>query len=391
MNIPLVDLRAQYLQIKDEIDSAVQRVIESSSFVGGKEVKEFEESFAAFCGAKHCIGVGNGTDALSIALRCSGVGSGDEVVTVPNTFVATAEAISSVGARPVFVDIDEKSYTMDTERLWDLMKRREKNGNRRIRAVIPVHLYGQPCSMDPILEIAREHRLIVIEDAAQAHAAQWFGSEKEREPVNSPGKRIGSMGNAGCFSFYPGKNLGAYGDGGAILTNDDALARKIRRFADHGRIGKYDHEFVGINSRLDGLQAAILGVKLRHLEEWTEKRRRNASIYKDFLQDLAEDKVLLPFESAFSRHVFHLFVVRVKSRERVRNLLSQNGISTGIHYPIPLHLTKAYADLGYKRGDFPLTERCSDEILSLPMYPELSSEEISFVADCLAQVQHVGR
>lgn len=397
MKIPLVDLKAQYISIKAEIDEAIQNVIRKTAFIGGDEIEEFERVFAEYCGVKHCIGVGNGTDALYIALRCLGIKQGDEIVTVPNTFIATTEAISMAGARPVFVDIDKDTYNIDTIKLEELLKVRISRNDSSIKAIIPVHLYGQPCNMEPIIEMAKRHDLKVIEDAAQAHGAFYCYSEEVPDQVNvnigssissnpSLCKRVGSIGDIGCFSFYPGKNLGAYGDGGAIVTNDDELAKKIRMFANHGRKEKYDHEFEGVNSRLDGIQAAILKAKLKYLEEWTERRCQIALCYNKLLSErLALKPVVHPYESKNVRHVYHLYVVRVPHRERIKTELSKSGISTGIHYPTPLHLLQAYEYLSYKQGDFPVAEKVSKEILSLPMYPELISEQISYICDCLCK------
>ncbi len=394
-SIPLVDLKAQYLSLKKEIGDAVERVMAAASFIGGREVGEFEKSFGEFCGVQHCIGVGNGTDALTIALRCLGIGRGDEVVTVPNTFIATAEAISLAGANPVFVDVDEKTFNMDPAKLDELLEQKRRDGEPRIKAVLPVHLYGQPCDMERILAVARKRGLIVVEDAAQAHGAHCLLPGQGEAPDGSPGeraaggpgahaKKVGSMGDAACFSFYPGKNLGAYGDAGAVVTNNSTVARKARMLANHGRVEKYEHEVVGLNSRLDTLQAAVLGIKLRRLEEWTERRRQHASLYRRLMAaGVAAGQLACPAEADYGRHVYHLFVVRVADRDRVRGELKRHGIETGVHYPIPLHLSQAYRHLGYREGDFPVAEKLSKEILSLPMYPELSEEQIETVCDHL--------
>ena len=369
MNIPLVDLKAQYLSIKDEIDAAIQEVISKTAFIGGFYVKEFEQAFAGFCGVKHCIGVGNGTDALYIALKCLGVGPGDEVIVPANSFIATSEAVTMTGARVAFVDINPKTYNMDPNRLEAEII---KGSAFRPAAVIPVHLYGQPADMDPIMELAKQHGLKVVEDCAQAHGAAYKG------------RRIGTFGDAACFSFYPGKNLGAYGDGGAVVTNDDELAVKVRMMANHGRIGKYDHDFEGINSRLDGLQAAILEVKLRHLAEWTEKRRRNAYLYNEYLKntDLA-----LPKEIDDVRAVNHLYVVRIKNgmRGKFQEHLKSKDISTGIHYPIALPRLKAYSYLGLSEDSFPEATKASQEILSLPMFPELEQSQIKAISEIIKE------
>ncbi len=360
MNIQLVDLKAQYETIKNEIDAAIKDVVSETAFIGGKHVAGFEESFAAFCRTKHCIGVGNGTDALFIALKALGIGVGDEVITVANSFIATSEAISQTGARVVFVDINPTTYNIDTNKI-------EAKITSRTKAIIPVHLYGQPADMDPILAIAKKHGLRIVEDCAQAHGAVY----KDRT--------IGSFGDMACFSFYPGKNLGAYGDAGAIVTSDDLLAKKARMFANHGRVEKYDHDMEGVNSRLDGLQAAILGVKLKHLDQWSEARRKNAYLYNEHLKGTG---LVTPTEIANVKAVYHLYVVRTKKelRQKLQDHLKSKGISTGIHYPIALPNLKAYSYLKHNSNDFPEATRASQEILSLPMYPELSKSQIQFVA-----------
>jgi dTDP-4-amino-4,6-dideoxygalactose transaminase len=363
LNIPFVDLKAQYESIKPEIDAAISDVIAKSAFIGGAYVKSFEAAFAEFCGTKHCIGVGNGTDALFIALKSLGIGTGDEVITVANSFIATAEAITLTGARVVFVDIDPRTYNIDVNDI-------EAKVTNRTKAIIPVHLYGQPADMDPILDIAKRHNLKVVEDAAQAHGAEYKG------------RRIGSIGDMACFSFYPGKNLGAYGDGGAIVTNDDNLALKARMFANHGRIDKYDHEIEGVNSRLDGLQAAILQVKLRHLPEWTELRRRNAYLYNRHLKEVG---VVTPTEIEDAKAVYHLYVVRARNgfRSDLQTHLKSKGIATGIHYPIPLPSLKAFSYLHHTPADFPEASAVAGEIISMPMFAELSESQIQYVAEAI--------
>jgi dTDP-4-amino-4,6-dideoxygalactose transaminase len=362
MKIPLVDLKAQYASIKPEIDAAVQRVLDETDFISGSAVSEFEKSFAAYCGTRSTVGLANGTDALQLSLLALGVGQGDEVITAVNTFIATSEAISATGARPVFVDNDPQTYTIDVRKI-------EENITPRTKAIIPIHLYGQPAAMDAINEIAARHNLAVVEDAAQAHGASFKG------------KTVGTLGRLACFSFYPGKNLGAYGDAGAIATNDEALANKVRMLANHGRLKKYEHEIEGYNSRLDTLQAAILSVKLRHLRAWTEKRQQNASAYSQLLA--RSSSIVTPFTYPDATHVFHLYVVRVQQREKVQQMLKEAGIATGIHYPIPLHMQPAYKHLGLPTGSFPVAERFANEILSLPMYPELTSDQIAFICDTL--------
>lgn len=371
MIIPFVDLSAQYESIKDEIDSTIADVIKKSAFIGGPYVQAFEEAFAKFCNVEHCIGVGNGTDALFIALKTLGIGQGDEVITAANSFIGTSEAITMAGANPIFVDIDERTYNMDPNKLEAYLEKCFAHGAQRFaslpKAVIPVHLYGQPAEMDPILDIARKYNLKVIEDAAQAHGAVYKG------------RQIGSIGDMACFSFYPGKNLGAYGDAGAILTNDDELARKARIIANHGRIEKYNHEVEGVNSRLDGLQAAILEVKLRHLPEWTKRRRENAYLYNEYLKDT---EIITPVEIDNVKAVYHLYVVRAKDglREKLQTHLTSKGISTGIHYPIALPNLKAYDYLNRTDNDFPEATKASHEILSLPMFPELDEKQINYIA-----------
>ena len=361
MNIPFVDLKKQYKSIKGEIDKAISEVIEKTAFVGGPFRKSFEENFAAFCGVKNCVGVGNGTDALCISLRAMDIGPGDEVITAANSFIATSEAISMAGAKVVFVDIDPGTYNIDINKI-------EEKITERTKAIIPVHLFGQPADMDSILDIANRHSLKVLEDAAQAHGAMY----KER--------KIGSIGDTACFSFYPGKNLGAYGDGGAIVTNDDELAERAQMIANHGRLDKYDHKFEGVNSRLDGIQAAILEVKLKHLPEWTEQRRQNAYLYKRYLKGSG---VVTPVEIPEAKAVYHLYVVRVNDgkREKLQDYLKSFGIATGIHYPIALPNLTAYEYLKHKEADFAEASKASREILSLPMFPELEEEQIAFVAE----------
>ena len=372
MNIPFVDLRSQYDSIKEEIDEAISQVISKTAFVGGPFLDSFEQSFAKFCNAKHCIGVGNGTDALFLALKALRIGDGDEVIVPANTFIATSEAVTMTGAKVAFVDIDPKTYNIDPNKLEDCLKSRyalcSMRSANRPKAIIPVHLYGQPADMDPILEIAKTYDLNVVEDAAQAHGAVYKG------------RPIGSIGDVACFSFYPGKNLGAYGDGGAIVTNNDEFAVKARMFANHGRIDKYDHQVEGVNSRLDGLQAAVLEVKLRHLPEWTEKRRKNATLYNRYLKDT---DLISPTEMEGVKAVYHLYVVRTRKewRSEIQEYLGSKGISAGIHYPIALPNLKAYAYLNHNGKDFPEATRASQEILSLPMFPELTESQIGYIAE----------
>lgn len=360
--VPLVDLRKQYEEIWHEINAAIMSVIHDTAFIGGKYVKGFEEAFAAFCNAPYCIGVGNGTDAIYIALRALGIGPGDEVITAANSFIATSEAISLTGARVVFVDCHPETYTIDLDQV-------EKAISPKTKAIVPVHLYGHPADMKKIRDIAKAHKLFVVEDCAQAHGAE----------IN--GQRVGIFGDIGCFSFYPGKNLGAYGDAGAIVTKTEELAIRCRMLANHGRIDKYDHEFEGMNSRLDGLQAAILSVKLKYLEQWTEKRRALAKKYGELLKGLPLE---LPLEAEGYRHVYHLYVVRVKDRQSVQDKLKEANIVTGIHYPIALPMLKAYQYLRHKPEGFPVAIKYSQEILSLPMYPEMTDEQTRWVCQNLA-------
>ena len=362
-HIRLVDLKSQYETISDEVHDAINGVLAESAFIGGRFVKTFEQAFARYCNTDHCVGVGNGTDAIYVALRALGVGRGDEVITAANSFIATAEAITMTGAKVVFVDCDPETYNIDLVKLQQAITSATK-------AIVPVHLYGRPVNMDSLMDLARAHGLLVIEDAAQAHGGVFND------------RRVGSIGDAACFSFYPGKNLGAYGDGGAITTKDPDLALKMRMLANHGRQSKHNHEFEGVNSRLDGLQAAILTVKLNHLEKWTEQRRKNAALYRRYLQDLP---LILPNDSEAIRHVYHLFVIRTDDREKVRAFLKKQGVDTGVHYPVPLPFLKAYAHLGYDHGDFPAAHKLCKEILSLPMYPELSEEQIVYICDCIKQ------
>ncbi len=361
MAIPLVDLKAQYQSIKDDLDAAIRRVIENTSFILGEEVSSFEEEFAVFCDAEYTVGTSSGTSALHLALLACGVGPGDEVITTPHTFIATAEPIIHAGATPVLVDIDLDSYNLDPARI-------EPAITERTKAILPVHLYGRPADMDPILVIAERHNLKVIEDAAQAHGAEYKG------------QRVGAIGDVGCFSFYPGKNLGAYGDGGIVVTSNREIAERVRILRNHGRQAKYEHELVGYGYRLDALQAAILKVKLARLEEWNRQRRQNAEIYRELLDGL---NLVLPTEPQTIKSVYHLFVVRTSQRDQLREYLASQGIHVGIHYPLPLHLQPALAHLGYDNGDFPNAEKTAEEVLSLPMYPELSQSQLEQVAQAI--------
>ncbi|MFN4133895.1 MAG: DegT/DnrJ/EryC1/StrS family aminotransferase, partial [Candidatus Hadarchaeales archaeon] len=359
VKVPLVDLTRQYKSIKKDIDRAVGEVLNSGSFILGKNVETFEKKFAKYCGAKYGVGVASGTDALKLALAAIGIEAGDEVITTANTFISTVDAISHNRARPIFVDVDE-TYTLDVEKL-------EKLITPRVKAIIPVHLYGHPAEMAPILEIAEKHGLAVVEDAAQAHGAEYRK------------RKVGSFGVCACFSFYPAKNLGAYGDGGMVVTNDEEIYEKLQMLRNYGQKGKNRHEFIGHNSRLDEIQAAILNVKLKYLEKWNSARRKMAKQYSERLQE--NGNMILPVERENAKHVFHLYVVRTNRRDELREWLKMKGIETGIHYPIPVHLQRAYAHLGVGEGSLPKTEKYAREILSLPMFPELKKSEIEYVCN----------
>jgi dTDP-4-amino-4,6-dideoxygalactose transaminase len=338
--------------------------MENADFIGGPQVAGFEAEFGAYCESEYCVGVNSGTDALRFALIAAGVGPGDEVITVPHTFIATTEAISQVGAKPVFVDIAVKTHNMDVSRIAGAI-------TPRTRAIVPVHIYGQPADMDPILEIAHKNDLVVIEDACQAHGALYKG------------KRTGSMGLIGCFSFYPGKNLGAFGEAGAVVTQSEEMANKIRMIRDHGQAQKYHHQMEGYNGRLDAIQAGVLRIKLRRLETWNQARRRNAGLYNELLSRI--QGVTIPVELDGCRHVYHLYVILVDDRNALQEYLAEKGVDTGLHYPVPLHLQKAYARQGHREGDFPVTESVARRVLSLPMFPELVEEQVEYVAHCIAQ------
>lgn len=363
--VPFVDLKAQYQSIKDEIDAAVISVLESTRFILGPEVGAFEKEFAAYSEADHGIAVNSGTSALHLALLAADIGPGDEVITVPFTFVATVAAICYAGATPVFVDIDPRSFTMDPDQLEDAI-------TERTRAILPVHLYGQPADMDPIMEIAQRHNLVVIEDAAQAHGAEYNG------------KRVGGIGHYGCYSFYPGKNLGAYGEGGMVVTNDAEAAAKVQMLRDWGQERKYHHVLRGYNYRMDGIQGAILRVKLKYLEDWTEARIAHAAYYDDLLSGSG---IPTPAAMPDSRHVYHVYAIRVEQREAWQAALNARHIQSGIHYPIPVYLLEAYSDLGYSAGDFPHSEKAANEVLSLPMFAELTDQQIETVTEALLEQQ----
>jgi dTDP-4-amino-4,6-dideoxygalactose transaminase len=359
--IPYLDLKTQYQALKSELEPAIAAVLESTAFVQGPAVQAFEQAFADYCRTREAVAANSGTSALHLALLACGVGEGDEVITVPFTFVATAAAIEYAGARPVFVDIEPRYYGMDPASI-------EAAITPRTKAIMPVHLYGQPADMDPILDIARRRGLVVIEDACQSHGAEYNG------------RRCGSMGAIGCFSFYPGKNLGAYGEGGAAVTDDPALAEAMRTMRSWGERVRYEHAVRGFNYRMDGIQGAVLGVKLRHLEAWTEARRSRAAVYRE---RLAGTGAAVPEERPGSRHVFHVYAVRLQQRDAWRERLTEAGIGTGVHYPIPIHLQEGYRDLGYSAGDFPVSEAVAREVLSLPMYPELTDGQIDTIASVI--------
>jgi dTDP-4-amino-4,6-dideoxygalactose transaminase len=415
MKVPFLDLITPHVELEEELVAVFRDCLRKASFVGGPQVQAFEEEFAQFCETKYCVAVNSGTDALRFALIAGGIGPGDEVITVPNTFIATTEAISQTGATIGFVDIDEQTYNMDPNHLDDYLKKRyalcsmpsARNSNtsryysstaalqhgstaKWPKAILPVHLYGQPADMDSILEIADRYGLIVIEDACQAHGALYYSGKEEKW------RKCGSMGVTGCFSFYPGKNLGACGEGGAVTTNNEEIAQEIRMLRDHGQGKKYHHEFEGYNGRLDAIQAGILRVKLRHLTDWNEKRRQKASLYNELLSRNPElatrnpqpatpnpkpvNGIITPCEPSWAKAVYHLYIIRTRKRDELQKYLSENEIGTGLHYPIPLHLQKAYVDLGYDEGDFPITEKVASEILSLPMYPQISADQQKYVA-----------
>jgi len=380
MQVPFLDLKAQYESIKDEINDAIQQVLDSCAFAGGPFVEKFEKNFAEFCQCKHCVGVGSGTEALWLALLAFNIGPGDEVITVPNTFIATAEAITFAGATPVFVDIDEKTYNMDPKKLEEYLETRLQASKPPSlhasrppslqtipKAVIPVHLFGQMADMDPIMEIARNHGLYVIEDACQAHGAEYKG------------KPSGSIGDVGCFSFYPGKNLGAYGEAGAITTKNSELAEKMSMFRDHGQSKKYHHKLIGWNARMDGIQGAVLSVKLNHLPSWNHTRREKAVMYNDLLSEI--DSLILPYEANDAKHVYHVYAVRTQHRNALLKYLTDEGIYCGIHYPVPIHLQEAYSNSGIENSGLKVSERVSSELLSLPIFPELSDDQQKRVKD----------
>jgi dTDP-4-amino-4,6-dideoxygalactose transaminase len=364
MKVPFLDLKAHHAPFIEKFDRAIREVIDSSAFAGGPFVEKFEEEFAEFCGSSYAIAVGNGTDALWLTLLALGIGEGDEVITVPNTFIATAEAITYCKARPVFVDVDQDTFTMNPAEL-------EKSLTERTKAIIPVHLFGQPADMDPILDFARANGLFVVEDAAQAHGAEYKG------------RKAGTMGDAGSFSFYPGKNLGAFGEAGAVVTNDRELRKQIQMLRDHGQSRKYYHATMGWNCRMDGIQAAILSIKLRHLDEANSLRRKHAAEYNQAFTGI--DGMLTPSEAKYARHVYHVYAVRVQERDAVLRYLQEKEVGCAVHYPVPIHLQEAGRNLGYTTGAFPIAETLANQFLSLPMFPELTTEQIEYVAGCVSE------
>jgi dTDP-4-amino-4,6-dideoxygalactose transaminase len=379
MRVPFLDLITPHQELEAELLAVAQKAFSTAGFIGGPIVEEFEREFARFCGTKYCVGVNSGTDALRFTFMAAGVGHDDIIITVPHTFIATTEAISQAGAQIVFVDISEVTYTLDPEKLREYIETRceidnasgrliECASRRRVAAIVPVHLYGQTADMDPIMDLAMKYNLVVIEDACQAHGAEYFS---KRDGV---WKKAGSMGHAAAFSFYPGKNLGACGEAGATTTNDEAVAQRVKMIRDHGQAKKYYHDMEGYNGRLDAIQAGWLSVKLPHLAKWNESRRELARRYHELFSE-AKDSIVIPREASWTKGVYHLYVVRVPDREALQAHLAEAGIGTGIHYPIPLHLQKAYQYLGYKKGDFPVTERVAEEILSLPMFPQLQPNQ----------------
>jgi len=375
MKMPFLDLSQQYREIRKDLDIALRKIMQRGDFILGKEVALFEQEFAKYCNRKFAVGVNSGTDALFLGLLSLGIGRGDEVIVPVFTYIATALAVSFTGAKPVFVDIDKDTYNIDVNKI-------KRAITKKTKAIIPVHLYGQPADMQPILDIAKRYNLKVVEDAAQAHGAGYkLKIKNEKLKI----KKVGSIGDIGCFSFYPTKNLGAFGDGGMVVTDNEGVYKKLLMLRDYGRKSRYEHIILGYNSRLDTIQAAILRIKLRYLDRWNTLRRKNAEIYKDELKDI--NGIITPYEADYGRHVYHIYAVRVRNRDRVIRELTKNDIGVLIHYPIPLHLQKVYRPLGYKKGDFPIAERIAKEILSLPMYPHLKETQIKFVAKNLKEVE----
>jgi dTDP-4-amino-4,6-dideoxygalactose transaminase len=389
--IPFLDLITPHRELEQELVEVFRKALQSAGFIGGPMVENFEQEFAAFCDTKYCVGLGSGTDALRFALMALGVGQGDMVITVPNTFIATTEAISQAGAGIAFVDIDERTYNMDPVKLKEFIETQcslgpkgrlvHRKTGRTVAAIVPVHLYGQMADMDAIMETAREHNMKVVEDACQAHGAQYFSKKENRW------RTAGSIGHAAAFSFYPGKNLGACGEAGAATMNDETVAQTIKMLRDHGQIRKYYHDIEGYNGRLDAIQAGILRVKLRRLASWNEERRRNAKRYNELLSSMKN--IVLPYEPEHSKAVYHLYVIRTQKRDALQNFLLQRNVSTGLHYPVPLHLQKAYATVTMHNGSLAISERAAREILSLPMFPELSENQQQQVAEGIHAFYHI--
>jgi dTDP-4-amino-4,6-dideoxygalactose transaminase len=387
--IPFLDLVTIHRELEPELTGVFKRALDTAGFIGGPMVEQFEREFAEFCDSKFCVGVNSGTDALRFALSAAGVKSGDVVITVPHTFIATTEAISQVGAEPRFVDIDERTYNMDAAKVLNYLENSctfdsqldvliDNKTGKRVTAIVPVHLYGQMADMDALLEIAAKYKLVVIEDACQAHGAQYFSKKENRW------RMAGSIGKAAAFSFYPGKNLGACGEAGAITTNDEGVARATRMMRDHGQAKKYYHDMEGYNGRLDSIQAGFLSVKLKHLASWNESRREHAAKYNELFA-AAKTNVVAPHEPSWSKAVYHLYVIQVENREVLQAVLAKENIGTGIHYPIPLHLQKAYSNLGYRPGDFPVCEKAAERILSLPMFPAISEADQARVVETVVR------
>ena len=367
--IPFFDLKRQYALLEEQIQKVLNTFFKKGRYILGENVEKFEEEFASYCGCQYGIGAGSGTEAIHLSLLSCGIGSGDEVITVPNTAVPTVSAISLTGAKPVFVDIDSVTYTIDVDRLADKLKQEvEIKGNKKIKAIIPVHLYGHPADMDPIIELAKKYGLKVIEDACQAHGAEYKG------------RKVGSSGDAGCFSFYPTKNLGGYGDGGMVVTNTRELRDRLIMLRNYGQKKRYYHSIKGINSRLDELQAAVLLIKLKYLDRWNNSRREKAEQYNGTIKN---DSIIKPFQAEYAGHVYHLYVVRCRERDKLIHFLSSNQIGTLIHYPVPVHLQEAYKDLNLTRGMYPVAEKYADEILSIPLFPELKDEEIEYTCNTI--------
>jgi dTDP-4-amino-4,6-dideoxygalactose transaminase len=391
--IPFLDLVSPHRELEDELVDVFREALRSGRFIGGPMVEEFEKDFAAFSDSTHCIGVNSGTDALRFALIAAGVKKGDTVITVPNTFIATTEAISQAGASIDFVDIDSRTYNMDAEKLQEYLEVRckidAKTGrpiNRKtgspLAAIIPVHLYGQMADMEPIAGLAERYQLIIIEDACQAHGAEYFSQRENRW------RKAGSVGLVAAFSFYPGKNLGACGEGGAVTTDDEEIARKVKMLRDHGQAQKYFHDIEGYNGRLDAIQAGILKIKLGHLPRWNDNRRQCAYRYNELLE--SADGITIPYEPSWSRAVYHLYIIRTRMRDSIEKYLSENHISTGLHYPLPLHLQKAYQGMAYKEGAFPVSEKAASEILSLPMFPGLGESQQEYVVKKIIEAIKIG-